>query len=83
MGEEYFITFIDAYSHFGFVCLIKEKSNTLNVSKIFKAKQKSNQIKKKNLSLEIQYGEYYGRYIESGRNPGPFARFFEKDGIVS
>ena len=26
-------------------------------------------------------GEYYGRYDESGQNPGPFAKFFEKRGI--
>ena len=26
-------------------------------------------------------GEYYGRYDESGQNPGPFAKFLEKHGI--
>ena len=26
-------------------------------------------------------GEYYGRYDESGQNPGPFSKFLEKHGI--
>jgi len=26
-------------------------------------------------------GEYYGRYDETGRNPGPFARFLDECGI--
>ena len=26
-------------------------------------------------------GEYYGRYDESGQNPGPFSKFLEKCGI--
>ena len=26
-------------------------------------------------------GEYYGRYDETGQNPGPFAKFLEKHGI--
>ena len=28
-------------------------------------------------------GEYYGRYDESGQNPGPFAKFLEKRGICA
>ena len=28
-------------------------------------------------------GEYYGRYDETGRNPGPFARFIEQEDIVA
>ena len=28
-------------------------------------------------------GEYYGRYTESGRSMGPFARFLKEEGIVA
>ena len=28
-------------------------------------------------------GEYYGKYDESGQNPGPFAKFLEKYGICA
>ena len=26
-------------------------------------------------------GEYYGRYDETGRNPGPFAKYLQECGI--
>ena len=47
-GHKYFITFIDDYSHYGFVELIPEKSNSLEAFKAFKAKvelQKGKNIK--------------------------------------
>ena len=28
-------------------------------------------------------GEYYGRYIEDGQEPGPFAKFLQEHGIVA
>ena len=37
-GHKYFITFIDDYSHYGFVELICEKSYSLEAFKAFKAK---------------------------------------------
>ena len=37
-GYEYFITFIDDYSNYGFVELIREKSDSLEAFKAFKAK---------------------------------------------
>ena len=37
-GYEYFITFIDDYSIYGYVYLIKEKSEALDKFKEFKAK---------------------------------------------
>ena len=36
-GYKYFITFIDDFSRYGYVELIHEKSNSLNVFKAFKA----------------------------------------------
>ena len=37
-GYKYFITFIDNFSRYGYVELIHENSNSLNVFKAFKAK---------------------------------------------
>ena len=37
-GSKYFITFIDYFSRYGYVELIHEKSDSLNVFKAFKAK---------------------------------------------
>ena len=28
-------------------------------------------------------GEYYGRYLEDGQPPGPFAKFLQEHGIVT
>ena len=36
-GYEYFITFTDDYSRYGFVYLLKHKSETFNVFKVFRA----------------------------------------------
>ena len=82
-GDEYFITFIDDFSWYGYVYLIKEKSDALKVFKIFKAEVE------KQLDMKIKVvrfdrgGEYYGKYTESGRNTSQFARFLEMEGIVA
>jgi hypothetical protein len=40
-GYDSFITFTDDYSHFGYIYLIKEKTEALDKFKIFKAKVKN------------------------------------------
>ena len=45
-GHKYFITFIDDYSCYGFVKLIREKSNSLKAFKAFKAKVQLQQGKR-------------------------------------
>ena len=82
IGELYFITLIDDFSRFGYVYLIKEKYDALDVFKIFKA-EVENQLERKIKVVRFDRGgEYYGRCTESGRNPGPFAKFLENEGIV-
>ncbi|KAL5575308.1 hypothetical protein UlMin_017007 [Ulmus minor] len=46
-GYRYFITFIDDFSHYGYVELIREKLDTLEVFKIFKTKVELQKGKKK------------------------------------
>ncbi|KAJ9697292.1 hypothetical protein PVL29_009194 [Vitis rotundifolia] len=74
-GYKYFITFIDDFSRYGYVELIHEKSDSLNVFKAFKAKVELQLGKPIKAVKSDKGGEYYGRYDETGRNPGSFAKF--------
>ena len=74
-GYKYFITFLDDYSRYGFVELIREKFESLEAFKAFKAKVELQQVKKMKVVHFDRCGEYYGRYDETRRNPGPFARY--------
>ncbi|CAL9006938.1 unnamed protein product, partial [Prunus brigantina] len=82
-GFTYFITFTDDFSRFGHVYLIKEKSSALDMFKIYKA-EVENQL---NLKIKVvrsdRGGEYYGRFDETGRNPGAFAKFLQQEGIIA
>ena len=64
-GYKYFITFIDDYSRYVFVELIREKSKCLEVFKAFKAKVELQQEKNINVVHYDRGGEYYGRYDET------------------
>ena len=78
---KYFITFIDDYSCYGFVELIREKSDSLEAFKTFKAKVELHQVKKIKVVHYYRNGEYYGRYDETRRNPGPFVKYLQECGI--
>ena len=54
--------FIDNYSHYGYLYLINEKSQSLDVVKVFKT-EVENQLSKKIKAVKFdRCGEYYGRY---------------------
>ena len=82
-GQRYFISFIDDYSRYGYLYLINEKSESLDVFKSYKA-EVENQLGMKIKAIRSDRGgEYYGRYDGSGvQRPGPFANFLEECGIV-
>ena len=82
-GQQYFITFIDDFSRYGYIYLIHEKSQSLDVFKKYKA-EVENQLSKRIKTVRFDRGgEYYGRYDVSGeQRPGPFAKFLEECGIV-
>ena len=77
-GYEYFITFIDDYSRYGFFELIREKSESLEAFKAFKAKAELQQGKIIKVLHSDRCCEYYGRYDETGSNPRPFARYLQE-----
>ena len=67
--HEYFVTFTDNYSRYGYLYLLYEKSQTLNMIKIYKA-EVENQLNRKIKTIRSDPGgEYYGRYDGSGRYP--------------
>ncbi|RVW81914.1 Retrovirus-related Pol polyprotein from transposon TNT 1-94 [Vitis vinifera] len=80
-GEKYFITFIDDLSRYGYVYLMHEKSQAIDIFEMFITEVERQLDKKIKIVRSDQGGEYYGRYDESGQNPGPFAKFLEKHGI--
>ncbi|WJZ84020.1 hypothetical protein VitviT2T_003651 [Vitis vinifera] len=77
-GHKYFITFINDFSRYGYVELIHEKSDSLN---LFKAKVELQLGKPIKAVKSDRGGEYYGRYDETGRNLGSFAKFLLECGI--
>ncbi|KAG8496846.1 hypothetical protein CXB51_008129 [Gossypium anomalum] len=64
-GQQYFITFIDDYSYYGYLYLIHKKSQSLDMFKAYKAKVE-NQLK--NVRFD-HGGEYYGRYDGLAERP--------------
>ena len=82
-GQKYFISFIDDYSRYMYLYLLHNKSETLDVFKIFKVeveKQCGKQIK---IVRFDRGGEYYGRYTKDGQAPCPFAKFPQENEIVA
>ncbi|RVW97122.1 Retrovirus-related Pol polyprotein from transposon TNT 1-94 [Vitis vinifera] len=80
-GYKYFITFIDDFSRYSYIELIHEKSDSLSVFKAFMAKVELQLGKPIKAMKSDRGGEHYGIYDETGRNPGPFAKFMLECGI--
>ena len=80
-GYKYFITFIDYYSRYGFVELIREKFESLEAFQAFKAKVELQQGKRIKVVHFGRGGEYYDRYDETRCNLGPFVRHLQEGGI--
>ena len=73
-GYEYFITFIDDYSRFGYVYLMKRKSEAFEKFKEFKA-EVENQLGKRIKAIRSDCG---GEYLL-----GDFKDYLIENGIVS
>ena len=82
-GYDSFITFIDDYSHFGYIYPIKEKSEALDKFKIFKAEVENQHSLKIKVVRSDRGEEYYGRHTPYGQVPRLFAKFLQKNGIVA
>ena len=80
-GEKYFITFIDDLSRYGYVYLMHEKSQAIDIFEMFITEVERQLDKNIKIVRSDRGGEYYGRYDESGQNPGSFAKFLDKHSI--
>ncbi|GAA0163098.1 hypothetical protein LIER_19052 [Lithospermum erythrorhizon] len=80
---KYFITFIDDYSRYMYLYLLRSKDETLDAFKLFKAKVEKQCDKHIKIVRSDRGGEYYGRYTENGQAPGTFAKFLQEHGIVA
>jgi hypothetical protein len=65
-GYDSFITFTDDYSRFGYIYLIKERTEALNKFKIFKAEVENQYNLKIKIVRSDHGGEYYGRHTPYG-----------------
>ena len=61
-GEQYVITFIGDFSQYSYIYLIKEKSNALDVFKVFKVEVENQLERKIKVMISDKSGEYYGRW---------------------
>jgi hypothetical protein len=82
-GFDSFITFTDDYSRYGYIYLIKERTEALDKFKIFKAEVENQHDKRIKIVKSHHGGEYYGRHTPYGKVPEPFARFLQGTGIVA
>ena len=82
-GEKYFITFIDDFSRYGFIYLLKEKSQAADTLKVYVNEVERQLDRKVKIIRSDRGGEYYGKYNESGQCSGPFAKFLEEHGICA
>ena len=82
-GQQYFIIFIDDYSRYGYLYLIHEKSQSLDVFENFKVEVENQLSKKIKVVRFDRGGEHYGRYDESGeQRPRPLAKYLMECGIL-
>jgi Integrase core domain len=82
-GHVYFISFIDDYSRYAYIYLIKEKAQDLDTFKSFKSEVELQLNKTIKGVRSNNGGEYYGRSDGSGeQRPGPFAKFLEDNRII-
>ena len=66
-----------------YLYILYNKNEALDAFKVFKVevnKQCGKQIK---IMRSNRGGEYYGRYLEDGQAPRPFAKFLQEHGIVA
>ena len=80
---KYFITFIDDYSHYMYLYMLRSKDEALEAFKVFNAEVEKQCEKQIKIVRSDRGGEYYGSYIENGQAPSPFTRFLQKHGIVA
>ena len=74
-GQKYFISFIGDFSRYMYLYILHNKNEALDAFKVFKAKVEKQYGKQIKIMKSNRGGKYYGRYLEDGQAPEPFAKF--------
>ena len=82
-GFDSFITFTDDFSRYGHIYPIRDRSESLDKFKIYKAEVENQHDIKIKVVRSDRGGEYYGRHAQFGQIPGPFAKYLEENGIIA
>jgi hypothetical protein len=82
-GFDLFITFTDDFSRYGYIYLIKERSEALDKFKIFNAEVENQHNIKIKVVRSDNEREYYDRHTPYGQVPEPFVRFLQENDIVA
>ncbi|KAL4010594.1 hypothetical protein IC575_030095 [Cucumis melo] len=82
-GEKYFKRFSDDFSRYVYIYLLHEKSQAIDALKVFINEVERQLDRKVKILRSNRGGEYYGKYDNNGRCPGPFAKFLESHGICA
>ena len=82
-GLKYFITFINDYSRYMYLYLLRSKDEALGAFKVFKAEVENQCGKHIKIVRSDGGGEYYGKYTKNGQVLGSFAKFLQENGIVA
>ncbi|RVW97572.1 Retrovirus-related Pol polyprotein from transposon TNT 1-94 [Vitis vinifera] len=73
----------DDFSRYMYLYILHNKNEALDAFKVFKAEVEKQYGKQIKIVRSDRGGEYYGRYLEDGQSPGPFAKFLQEHGIVA
>ena len=74
-GSRFFLTFIDDFSRYGYLYLIKEKSDVLDKFKVFKLEVEKQLGKIIKIVRSNRGGEYYDRHEDVSQHMGPFEKY--------
>jgi hypothetical protein len=78
-----FITSTDDFSRYGYIYLIRKRSEALDKFKIFKAKVDNQHNTKIKMVRSDRGGEYYERHTNYRQVPDPFVKYLQENDIVA
>lgn len=81
--DEYFISFIDEFSHYQYIYLLHDKSQLVDALEVFVKEVKRQQDRKVKIIRSDRRDVYYGKYDETCQNRGPSTTFIQERGICA
>lgn len=65
-GQQYCISFIDDFSQYGYIFLIRDKASTIDMFKLYKTEVEKQHIKKIKIVRSDHGSQFYDKYDETG-----------------